>query len=262
MVTTTQHNSDSRTTPLDPKYFDGTGTLTMHESTQKFSVGTVHFDAACRNHWHTHPIAQILVVTQGFGIYQEEGKDARLLQSGDIVTTDKGVNHWHGACVNHSMEHIAVTLQDANGSAVTWGRAVSDAEYDIANTAIAKQLLPDPPSETTATTRTAVMNTHVTAGHDQLGAFAPEFAHLNDDVLFGEVWARQEQLSARDRSLVTVISLMSSGILDSSLRFHLQTAKNNGITQVEITEAITHAASYVGWPKAWAAFNMAKAIWA
>ncbi|NLT78963.1 MAG: carboxymuconolactone decarboxylase family protein [Bifidobacterium crudilactis] len=105
------------------------------------------------------------------------------------------------------------------------------------------------------------MDTKVTAGHDRLGAFAPEFAHLNDDILFGEVWSRQEQLSARDRSLVTVISLMSSGILDSSLRFHLQTAKNNGITRQEITEAVTHAAFYVGWPKAWSVLTMAKEIW-
>ena len=105
------------------------------------------------------------------------------------------------------------------------------------------------------------MDTKVSAGRDQLGAFAPEFARLNDDVLFGEVWARQRQLSARDRSLVTVISLMSSGVLDNSLRFHLQTAKENGITQTEIAEAVTHAAFYVGWPKAWAVFNMAKEIW-
>ena len=61
----------------------------------------------------------------------------------------------------------------------------------------------------------------VTAGRDELGAFAPKFAELNDDVLFGQVWSREEQLSARDRSIVTVTALMASGILDSSLKFHL-----------------------------------------
>lgn len=101
----------------------------------------------------------------------------------------------------------------------------------------------------------------VTAGHDALGEFAPEFARLNDDVLFGEVWSREEQLSPRDRSIVTIVALMSGGILDSSLRFHLEKAKENGITREEIAEIITHAAFYMGWPKAWAAFNMAKEIW-
>lgn len=101
----------------------------------------------------------------------------------------------------------------------------------------------------------------VTAGHDALGDFAPEFARLNDDVLFGEVWSREEQLSPRDRSIVTIVALMSGGILDSSLRFHMEKAKENGITRVEIAEIITHAAFYMGWPKAWAAFNMAKEIW-
>ena len=57
----------------------------------------------------------------------------------------------------------------------------------------------------------------VTAGRDAMGVFAPKFAELNDDVLFGQVWAREEQLSARDRSIVTVTALMASGILDSSL---------------------------------------------
>lgn len=101
----------------------------------------------------------------------------------------------------------------------------------------------------------------VTAGRDELGAFAPKFAELNDDVLFGQVWSRESILSTRDRSIVTVVVLMSSGILDSSLKFHLQNAKNHGVTQEEIVEILTHAAFYAGWPKAWAAFRMAKEIW-
>lgn len=101
-----------------------------------------------------------------------------------------------------------------------------------------------------------------TAGRDQLGEFAPEFAHVNDDILFGEVWSRNDLLSLRDRSLITVTSLISQGITDSSLKYHLQSAKNNGITRIEIAEAITHIAFYAGWPKAWAAFNMAKEVWA
>ncbi len=101
-----------------------------------------------------------------------------------------------------------------------------------------------------------------TAGRDQLGDFAPKFAQLNDDVLFGEVWNREEKLSLRDRSLVTVVSLMSQGLVDSSFQYHLLSAKNNGITKEEIAEILTHAAFYAGWPKAWAAFKMAKDVWA
>lgn len=101
-----------------------------------------------------------------------------------------------------------------------------------------------------------------TAGRQQLGEFAPEFAHLNDDVLFGEVWSRNDLLSLRDRSLVTITSLISQGITDNSLTYHLQTARQNGITRTEISEIITHIAFYAGWPKAWGAFNLAKNVWA
>lgn len=100
-----------------------------------------------------------------------------------------------------------------------------------------------------------------TAGHDALGEFAPKFAELNDDVLFGEVWSREDKLSPRDRSLITVAALMSGGILDNSLRYHIAHAKENGVTATEMSEAITHLAFYAGWPKAWAAFNMAKEIY-
>ena len=100
-----------------------------------------------------------------------------------------------------------------------------------------------------------------TAGRDALGDFAPEFAHLNDDILFGEVWSRNDLLSLRDRSLVTITSLISQGITDSSLKFHLESAKKNGITRTEAAEIITHIAFYAGWPKAWAAFRLAKEVW-
>lgn len=88
-----------------------------------------------------------------------------------------------------------------------------------------------------------------TAGRTQLGEFAPKFAELNDDVLFGEVWSRTDKLGLRDRSLVTITSLISQGITDNSLVFHLQSAKKNGVTRTEIAEIITHIGFYAGWPK-------------
>ena len=112
------------------------------------------------------------------------------------------------------------------------------------------------------TRKVTEMSKKVTAGKDALGDFAPQFAHLNDEVLFGEVWSREKELAPRDRSLITVTALMSSGILDSSLKFHLQKAKENGVTKSEIAEVLTQLAFYSGWPKAWAAFYMAKEVWA
>ena len=98
----------------------------------------------------------------------------------------------------------------------------------------------------------------VPAGRDALGTFAPEFAHLNDDVLFGEVWSRETQLPLKTRSIITVTALISKGITDSSLIYHLQSAKKNGVTKEEMAELLTHLAFYAGWPNAWAAFRRAK----
>ena len=99
-----------------------------------------------------------------------------------------------------------------------------------------------------------------TAGRDQLGSFAPEFAHFNDDVLFGENWNNGD-LDLKTRSIITVVALMSQGITDSSIKYHIQNAKNNGVTQKEIAAVITHVAFYAGWPKAWAVFNLAKEVY-
>ncbi len=100
-----------------------------------------------------------------------------------------------------------------------------------------------------------------TAGRDSLGEFAPKFAQLNDDVLFGEVWAREEKLSLKMRSVLTVTALVSKGLIDSSFQYHLQAAKANGVTKEEMAEILTHLAFYAGWPNAWAAFRMAKEVY-
>jgi Uncharacterized homolog of gamma-carboxymuconolactone decarboxylase subunit len=99
-----------------------------------------------------------------------------------------------------------------------------------------------------------------TAGRDSLGQFAPMFAHLNDDVLFGEVW-NEDVLSIKTKCIITVVSLMASGITDSSLAYHLENAKNHGVTREEIAAIITHVTMYTGWPKGWAVFRLAKEVW-
>lgn len=99
-----------------------------------------------------------------------------------------------------------------------------------------------------------------TAGRDRLGAIAPQFAALNDDVLFGEVWAREEQLSARDRSMITIAALFSAGLYPQ-LRTHLELGKAHGITREEAVEIVTQLAFYCGWPKAWSVFPMIAEVW-
>ena len=99
-----------------------------------------------------------------------------------------------------------------------------------------------------------------TAGRDALGEFAPNFAHYNDDILFGENW-NDEALDLKTRSMITVVALMSQGITDSSIKYHITNAKNHVVTKEEMVAAITHTAFYAGWPKAWATFNLAKEVY-
>lgn len=100
-----------------------------------------------------------------------------------------------------------------------------------------------------------------TAGRDSLGDFAPEFARLNDDVLFGEEWSRDNELSLKLRSIVTITALVSKGMIDSSFQYHAETAKKNGVTRNEMAELLTHLAFYAGWPNAWAAFRIVKNVY-
>lgn len=99
-----------------------------------------------------------------------------------------------------------------------------------------------------------------TAGRDQLGEFAPEFAHFNDDILFGENWNNSD-IDVKTRSIITVVALTSQGITDNSLKYHIMNAKNHGVSRKEMVAIITHVAFYAGWPKAWAVINLAKEVY-
>ena len=100
-----------------------------------------------------------------------------------------------------------------------------------------------------------------TAGREALGEFAPDFAHFNDDILFGENWNNTD-IDLKARSIITVVALMSQGVTDNSIRYHIQNAKNHGVSQREMAAVITHTAFYAGWPHAWAVFNIAKEVYA
>ena len=99
------------------------------------------------------------------------------------------------------------------------------------------------------------------AGRKGLGDLAPKFAELNDDVLFGEVWSRVDKLSLRDRCMITIVALVSKGIFDNSLKYHIANAKAHGVTKEEMVEIITHIAFYVGWPNAWAVFPYVREVY-
>lgn len=94
-----------------------------------------------------------------------------------------------------------------------------------------------------------------TAGRERLGKLAPKFAELNDDVLFGEVWSREDKLSLRDRSMITISALMAQGLYPQ-VKSHLILGKEHGLKKEEVVEIVTQLAFYSGWPKAWSVFPM------
>ena len=99
-----------------------------------------------------------------------------------------------------------------------------------------------------------------TAGRTALGESAPEFAHFNDDVLFGENWNNQD-LDLKTRCPITVVALVAQGITDFVAEVPHPKRHEHGVTRAEFAAAITHVAFYAGWPKAWAAFNLAKEVY-
>ncbi|WP_346729679.1 (R)-mandelonitrile lyase [Corallococcus exiguus] len=202
--------------------------------------GSVTFEPGARSAWHVHPLGQTLIVTAGTGWVQRWDGPAQEFREGDVVRIPAGVKHWHGATANTRMSHIAVQ-EELDGKNVTWLEKVSDEQY--ANGPSAAQGAMNMKKEPSALKK-------------QMGDFAPKMVQLTDDVLFGDVWERTE-LAPRDRSLVTVAALTMGGNTEQ-LPFHLKKARENGVSEPELVEALTHLAFYCGWPKALSAMNVAK----
>jgi 4-carboxymuconolactone decarboxylase len=203
----------------------------------------VTFEPGARTGWHTHPLGQILIVTAGAGRVQRWGDQVEEIRQGDVVWTPPGQKHWHGAAPNSSMAHIAITEQ-LDGKTVEWMEKVSDAQYGAPVRAQgpatpAPSAQPRPPQRA-------------------IGDFSPKLAELTDNVLYGDVWERP-QLSKRDRSLATVAALIALNRPDQ-LRSHFVRARENGVTQEELIETITHLAFYAGWPNAVTAIGVAKEV--
>ena len=204
--------------------------------------GLVTFAAGARSAWHTHPLGQTLIVTDGVGRVQQWGGPIQEIRKGDTVRIPPNVKHWHGASPGAAMSHLAITEQ-LDGKAVDWMEKVSDADF-------------------TAPVHDSQPVTAPTSGPSRaqqlVGSVAPKLAELTDNVLFGDVWARS-QLARRDRSLVTVSALVAMNRPDQ-LRSHLALAKQNGVTEEELVEAITHLAFYAGWPNAVSAVAVAREV--
>jgi 4-carboxymuconolactone decarboxylase len=201
----------------------------------------VTFEPGARTAWHTHPLGQVLIVTSGTGRVQRWDDSVDEIRQGDVVWIPPGQKHWHGAAPNSSMAHIAIG-EELEGKSVEWMEKVSDAQYGAPLRAGASNetSAPPPPSQRA------------------IGDFAPKLAEITDNVLYGDVWERPE-LSKRDRSLVTVAALIALNRPDQ-LRSHFVRARENGVTQEELIETITHLAFYAGWPNAITAIGVAREV--
>jgi len=203
------------------------------------SGSVVTFTAGARTAWHIHPRGQTLIITEGLGRVQLWGEPAQVMRVGDVVRIPAGVKHWHGASPDHAMSHIAVQ-EHLYGRTVQWAEQVSATQYAaLPVSGVDSQPRP-------------------TAGRDMFGDIAPKLAQLTDDVLYGDVWARPG-LSPRDRSLATVSALIAMNRPDQ-LRSHMARARNNGVTEGELIETITHLAFYAGWPNAVTAIGVAREV--
>jgi 4-carboxymuconolactone decarboxylase len=228
--------------------FTGTVSVTPlfgSKAPSRTTGGLVTFPPGAHSAWHSHPLGQILIVTAGTGWIQSWGGPIQEMRAGDVVRIPPNVKHWHGAAATTSVTHIAIQ-EELDGNATDWMEKVSDAQYNAGPS----------PNQQQTTTGTQPMNKEPSNIKKTYGDFAPKLVEITDDVLFGDVWERAE-LSKRDRSLVTVTALIAGGNTEQ-LPFHLQRARENGVKESEIVEAITHLAFYCGWPKAMSAIKVAK----
>ena len=211
------------------------------------SGARVRFEPGARTAWHSHPLGQTLIVTSGVGRVQRWGDPVDEIRAGDIVWIPPGQKHWHGASPTTAMTHIAI-VERLDGKSVDWMEKVTDEQYEA----------PLRPRPAAAAARDAAPADQPTRAQRLMGDFSPKLAQLTDDVLYGDVWARP-QLSPRDRSLVTISALVAMNRPDQ-LRSHLARARDNGVTEDEIAETITHLAFYAGWPSAVTAVTVAKEV--
>lgn len=122
--------NDENQGPAD--WFTGQVNITPLKGTSensKLSISSVRFRAGARSAWHTHPKGQTLYVTDGIGVIQKRGEPMQTIKPGDVIWTEPGEEHWHGASANSEMTHLAIQEEDENGNFANWGVKVTDEEY-------------------------------------------------------------------------------------------------------------------------------------
>ena len=202
------------------------------------SGGAVTFEAGGRTAWHSHPRGQILIITAGVGRVQRWGAPFEEVRAGDVVRIPADTKHWHGASPQTSVTHIAIS-EHLDGTVVRWMEHVTDEQYNA---------LPQNQAPTTS----------APSGPRQQ-RFAPGLAMLTDDVLYGDVWRRTE-LSPRDRSLVTIATLIATG-KTAQLSGHLGRALDAGVRPIEASGLLAHLAIYSGWPNAVSALEVYEQVY-
>ena len=233
--------SDRPVRIADPAHFTGkaiVAPLFPAEAPSEATAAYVTFEPGARTDWHSHPVGQHLAVTRGSGYIQFWGGERKKIGQGDVVWIPPGIKHWHGATPDNSFTHLAVQEHLA-GKTAEWMEKVTDEQYGMP-----KQLPASPAQPSRA--------------QQLMGETAPKLAELTDQVLYNDIWERPE-LSKRERSLITVSALIALNRPDQ-LRSHMSLALKNGVTQSELSEAITHLAFYTGWPSAVTAVGIAKDV--
>lgn len=212
------------------------------------SGGLVAFEPGARTAWHVHPGGQTLVITAGTGHVQRWGEAVQEVRVGDVVRIPPGQKHWHGAAPRSAMTHLAIT-EPRDGSVVQWLEQVSEEQYHST---------PSPQVATPAASQPPPAARRPSGELQQ--RLAPGLASLTDDVLYGDVWQRTA-LSPRDRSLVTIASLIATG-RTAQLAGHLTRGLENGLLPRETSGTLAHLAIYSGWPNAVSALAVYEQVYA
>ena len=209
----------------------------------RLSGARVTFEPGARTAWHTHPLGQLLIVTAGTGRVQRWGDAVDEIRQGDVV--------WIPAGAEALARSRAQQLDGAHRHRRSARRQNRRLDGEGQRRAVRRV-------RCAAQTAPANAGARPRPSQAAIGDFAPKLAELTDNVLYGDIWERPE-LSKRDRSLITVAALIALNRPDQ-LRSHLRIARQNGVTQEELIETITHLAFYAGWPNAVTAIGVAREV--
>jgi 4-carboxymuconolactone decarboxylase len=236
--------------PGAAEYFSGpvqVEQLFAAQANRSVSGGSVTFQPGARSVWHTHPKGQILIVTARTGFVQQWGGTVQVISAGDVVWIPPGVKHWHGATPLTSMTHLAIQ-ETADGKVVDWMDPVGDEQYSAAAATVPIAAANGAPSLSGGSMLT----------QNVVRSVSPALAAYTDTKLRGDVWKRPD-LSARDRSIVTVAALIARN-QTVQMGYYLALALDNGVKPSEISEIITHLAFYSGWENAMSAVAIAQQV--